>query len=230
MTLCIMVVDDQRATRLGITLMVHKAPDLRVIAEAGTGADAITELRRRRDQQEGLPDVVLMDIRMPVMNGIDATALINKEFPSCRVLALTTFDQDDYAFAMLSVGASGFLLKDLRAAQLHDALRAVHAGDAILTPRITKELLRSTPALAPPRHTASQHRLDRLTRREQEVAVLVARGLNNQEIAQKLSIQPESVKKSVTRILGKLELRDRVHITIALRDARETELSDGSAL
>lgn len=216
-----MVVDDQRATRMGLRLMIEKAGDLSVIADAADGALALEELHRRKADQLPLPDVILMDIRMPNLNGIDATDQIVREFPRCKVLALTTFDQDDYAFAMLSVGASGFLLKDIRAHALHDAVRAVASGDAILTPRVTRQLIeRSRPAVTrTPSQLAANARLDELSPREHTVAGLVAQGLNNREIAERLQLQPESVKKSVTRILAKLGARDRVHITLAMLKA-----------
>lgn len=219
MTIAVMIVDDQAATRLGLTLMVEKAPDCTVMAQAHHGLDALETLRQLAADAKPLPDVVLMDIRMPVMNGIDATAAITREFAQIKVLALTTYDQDDHAFAMLGAGAAGFLLKDVRTPQLHDALRAIAQGDAILTPRITRELLnRSITVTSTPAQRAATARLKDLSPRERAVAQLVATGLNNQEIAARLHVQPDSVKKTVTRILAKLGLRDRVQITIAVRN------------
>ena len=218
MTTTVMIVDDQRATRLGLALMIGKADDLRVIAQAENGQDALDQIERRRTPR---PDVVLMDVRMPVLNGIDATAAITRKHPGVKVLVLTTYDQDDYAFGALGAGASGFLLKDTRTTDLHQALRAVAAGDAILTPRITRQLLeRHMPRTTTPRQRAAQERLGLLTPREREVAGLVAQGMTNAEIGERLFIQPESVKKTVTRILAKLQLRDRVQLVIILRDAQ----------
>jgi len=158
---------------------------------------------------------------MPVLNGVDATARITRLHPTIKTLVLTTYDQDDYAFGALGAGASGFLLKDTRTTDLHQALRAVAVGDAILTPRITRQLLeRHMPRTTTPRQRAAQERLGLLTPREREVAGLVAQGMTNAEIGERLFIQPESVKKTVTRILAKLQLRDRVQLVIILRDAQ----------
>ena len=221
MTTTVMIVDDQRATRLGLALMIGKADDLRVIAQAENGRDALDQLAEIERRRTPRPDVVLMDVRMPVLNGIDATAAITRRHPGVKVLVLTTYDQDDYAFGALGAGASGFLLKDTRTTDLHQALRAVAAGDAILTPRITRQLLeRHMPRTTTPRQRAAQERLGLLTPREREVAGLVAQGMTNAEIGEQLFIQPESVKKTVTRILAKLQLRDRVQLVIILRDAQ----------
>ena len=223
MTTTVMIVDDQRATRLGLALMIGKADDLRVIAQAENGRDALDQLAEIERRRMPRPDVVLMDVRMPVLNGIDATAAITRKHPGVKVLVLTTYDQDDYAFGALGAGASGFLLKDTRTTDLHQALRAVAAGDAILTPRITRQLLeRHMPRTTTPRQRAAQERLGQLTPREREVAGLVAQGMTNAEIGERLFIQPESVKKTVTRILAKLQLRDRVQLVIILRDAQSS--------
>ena len=223
MTTTVMIVDDQRATRLGLALMIGKADDLRVIAQAENGQDALDQLAEIERRRTPRPDVVLMDVRMPVLNGIDATAAIARNHPGVKVLVLTTYDQDDYAFGALGAGASGFLLKDTRTADLHQALRAVAAGDAILTPRITRQLLeRHMPRSTTPRQRAARERLGLLTSREREVAALIAQGMTNAEIGERLFIQPESVKKTVTRILAKLKLRDRVQLVIILRDAQSS--------
>ena len=218
----VMIVDDQRATRMGLSLIINRADDLKVVAEAAHGQDALDRLAERIQERRPLPDVILMDVRMPVLNGIDATARITQLYPSIRTLVLTTYDQDEFAFGALSAGASGFLLKDTRTAQLHQALRAVSSGDAILTPRITRELLNRhmlSPIASPQQRTA-RRRLGRLSPREREVAELVAEGLTNAEIAQQLVLAPDSVKKNVTRILTKLDLRDRVQLVILMRDAQ----------
>lgn len=223
MTTTVMIVDDQRATRMGLALMIGKADDLRVVAQAENGRDALDQLASLERQHMPRPDVVLMDVRMPVLNGIDATAAITGNHPGVKVLVLTTYDQDDYAFGALGAGASGFLLKDTRTADLHQALRAVAAGDAILTPRITRQLLeRHMPHSTTPQQRAAQERLGQLTPRERDVAGLVAQGMTNAEIGERLFIQPESAKKTVTRILAKLQLRDRVQLVIILRDAQSS--------
>lgn len=218
----VMIVDDQRATRMGLSLIINRADDLQVTAEAVHGQDALDQLAALLEERRPLPDVVLMDVRMPVLNGIDTTARISQLYPSIRVLVLTTYDQDEFAFGALSAGASGFLLKDTRTAELHQALRAVSSGDAILTPRITRELLNRhmLSPVASPRQRAARQRLDDLSPREREVADLVAQGLTNAEIAQRLVLAPDSVKKNVTRILTKLDLRDRVQLVILMRDAQ----------
>lgn len=218
----VMIVDDQRATRMGLSLIINRADDLQVTAEAVHGQDALDQLAALLEERRPLPDVVLMDVRMPVLNGIDTTARISQLYPSIRVLVLTTYDQDEFAFGALSAGASGFLLKDTRTAELHQALRAVSSGDAILTPRITRELLNRhmLSPVASPRQRAARQRLDDLSPREREVADLVAQGLTNAEIAQRLVLAPDSVKKNVTRILTKLDLRDRIQLVILMRDAQ----------
>ena len=218
----VMIVDDQRATRMGLSLIINRADDLKVVAEAAHGQDALDQLADLFQERRSLPDVILMDVRMPVLNGIDATARITQLYPSIRTLVLTTYDQDEFAFGALSAGASGFLLKDTRTPQLHQALRAVNSGDAILTPRITRELLNRhmLSPVASPRQRAARQRLDDLSPREREVADLVAQGLTNAEIAQRLALAPDSVKKNVTRILTKLDLRDRVQLVILMRDAQ----------
>lgn len=217
----VMIVDDQRAARMGLALMVNRADDLDVIAQAANGQDALDQLAALTANGRPLPDVVLMDVRMPVLNGIDATARIAQLYPAIRTLVMTTYDQDDYAFGALGAGASGFLLKDTRSAELHQAIRAVAAGDAVLTPRITRQMLNQhmTRRAVTPEQRDARQRLGALSPREREVAGLVAQGLTNAEIAGRLFIQPDSVKKSVTRILGKLGLRDRVQLVIILRDA-----------
>jgi len=212
----VMIVDDQRYARLGLALMIGKAPDLRVVGEAGDGQEAL-EVLERLNRSMGLPDVVLMDVRMPGMDGISATRAMTQRFPTVKVLVLTTYDEDDYAFGALEVGASGFLLKDVRAAQLAQAVRAVAQGDAVLTPRVTKELIaRGDPrALSGAQREGLRERFGALTPRELDVARLIAEGMSNEEIAERLVLQPASVRRNVSRILTKLHLRDRVQIAVA---------------
>jgi len=210
----VMIVDDQRYARLGLALMIRKAPDLHVVAEAGDGQEAL-EVLERLNRSTGLPDVVLMDVRMPSMDGISATRAMARRFPTVKVLVLTTYDED--AFGALEVGASGFLLKDVRAAQLAQAVRAVAQGDAVLTPRVTKELIaRGVPrALSGAQREGLRERFGVLTPRELDVARLIAEGMSNEEIAERLVLQPASVRRNVSRILSKLHLRDRVQIAVA---------------
>ena len=212
----VMIVDDQRYARLGLALMIRKVPDLHVVAEAGDGQEAL-EILERLNRSTGLPDVVLMDVRMPGMDGISATRAMARRFPTVKVLVLTTYDEDDYAFGALEVGASGFLLKDVRAAQLAQAVRAVAQGDAVLTPRVTKELIsRGVPrALSGAQREGLWERFGVLTPRELDVARLIAEGMSNEEIAERLVLQPASVRRNVSRILSKLHLRDRVQIAVA---------------
>ena len=213
----VMLVDDQAPARLGLSLMLKSDDTLLVALEAENGQQALDKLEACPEHGIKLPDVVLMDIRMPVMDGIDATAAIVQRYPDIRVLVLTTYDEDDYAFGALEAGASGFLLKDVRTAELVRAVHAVAQGDAVLTPRITREVLHRN--IAQIEHGSEQERLRRmfrsLTQREREICSLVAEGLSNAEIAERLVVQPASVKRAITRILAKLELRDRVQIAVA---------------
>lgn len=211
----VMIVDDQRPARMGLALMVAKDRDLEVVGQAGNGQEAIDLLESSIERGQPLPDVILMDVRMPVMDGLDATARIKRDHPEIRILILTTYDEDDYAFGALNAGASGFLLKDVRTADLCRAIRSVHAGDAILTPRITAELIRKAlPGKEDDTDGEARHRFDILARRESEVAALVSQGLTNAEIADRLQLQPDSVKKTVSRILAKLGVRERVGIAV----------------
>ncbi|WP_417562683.1 response regulator [Microbacterium sp.] len=201
----ILLVDDQQLIRLGYRLVLEAEPDMQVIGEADDGADGV---RRAVETQ---PDVVLMDVRMPVMDGIAATAQIVAQVPTARVLVLTTFDLDEYAFGALEAGASGFLLKDATRDQLTSAVRAVHRGDAMLAPRATR-LLIDTFAAASPRPAPDP--LPPLTDREHDVFAAVARGLTNTEIAAELYLSESTVKTHVGRILAKLGARDRVQLVI----------------
>ena len=212
----VVLADDQALMRMGFRMVLEAEEDITVVGEASDGTSALAQAKALH------PDVILMDVRMPGMNGIEATERIAQECPGTRVLILTTFDLDEYAFAGLRAGASGFLLKDTRTADLHQALRAVASGDAVLTPRVTRELLNRhmLSPVASPRQRAARQRLDDLSPREREVADLVAQGLTNAEIAQRLVLAPDSVKKNVTRILTKLDLRDRVQLVILMRDAQ----------
>lgn len=208
----VMIVDDQQPTRMGFSLMVMKDPALRMTLQAGNGQDALDILAALQLHGQSLPDVILMDVRMPVMDGLDATARIKQLYPSIRILILTTYDQDSYAFGGLSAGASGFLLKDVKTKDLCRAIHSVYDGDAILTPRITKEVIRrGVPNVSINADTlAIRSKFDSLGPREFEVSALVSEGMTNAEIAQRLGMQLEAVKKAVSRSLAKLDVKERV--------------------
>ncbi|MCU1607061.1 MAG: two component transcriptional regulator, LuxR family [Modestobacter sp.] len=213
MTIRVLLADDQALLRTGFRMILQAQPDLDVVGEAVDGADAV---RLARTLQ---PDVVLMDVRMPVLDGIQATAAITADGGATRVLILTTFDLDEYAFAGLRAGASGFLLKDVPPAELASAIRAVAAGDAVVSPRVTRQLLdRFSPHLPDPAadhgRPPDRHLLAALTDREREVFAEVARGRTNAEVAGRLHLSEATVKTHLTRVLSKLGLRDRVQIVV----------------
>jgi len=203
----VLVADDQALVRAGFRLILNTHHDLEVVGEAIDGAQAITEARRVR------PDVVLMDIRMPQLDGIEATRRVLATGSSCRIIMLTTFDLDEYVYAALQAGASGFLLKDVSPEQLTAAVRLVAAGDALLAPSITRRLVERFARPTGIRNDA-HHLLASLTPREREVFEHVARGRNNAEIAAALSLSEATVKTHVARILSKLDLRDRVQAVV----------------
>ena len=212
----LMLVDDLALLRKGLVRMIEADHDLQVVRQASNGQEAVTMLREMKAAAQPLPRVILMDVRMPVMDGISATAVIAKAFPDIRTLILTTYDEDDYAFTGLHAGAYGFLLKDVSTRDLYRAIHAVADGDAVLTPRVTAELINRDRAYA--RHKASdpqaRQQLDKLTPREYEIVGLIAQGLSNQEIAQRLTLETTSVRRYVSRILDKTGLRDRTQIVI----------------
>ena len=204
------VVDDQTLVRAGFVVLLESAPDLDVVGSAANGAEAVELVA------ETLPDVVLMDIRMPIMDGVEATRRILGD-PRCtdvRILILTTFDLDEYVYAALQAGASGFLLKDTPPADLLAGVRLVAAGEATLSPGITRHLIEAfvqRPAAPAP---SGSLRLDVLTERERDVLVLVAKGLSNAEIATRLYISPATVKTHIARTLTKLDARDRAQLIV----------------
>ncbi|MFF2652464.1 response regulator [Streptomyces sp. NPDC058045] len=205
----VMLVDDQVLLRTGFRMVLAAQPDMEVVAEAGDGVEALEALRSTA------VDVVLMDVRMPKLDGVETTRRIHQRPDPPKVLILTTFDLDEYAFSGLKAGASGFMLKDVPPGELLAAIRAVHSGDAVVAPSTTRRLLdRFAPMLPssgqPPRHEG----LERLTEREREVMVLVAHGLSNGEIAARLVLSEATVKTHVGRILTKLGLRDRVQVVV----------------
>jgi DNA-binding NarL/FixJ family response regulator len=204
----VVVVDDQEIVRAGFQALLDTRSDLTVVGVAADGAEAL-DVCRRTD-----PDVVLMDVRMPIMDGIEATRrLVDGGGATPRVLVLTTFDLDEYVYDALSAGASGFLLKDVTAEALFDAVRLVAAGDALLAPSITRRLIDEFARLRP-RMAAAPGALRALTPRESEVLRLVAEGLSNTEIAERLVVSDETVKTHVSRILTKLGLRDRTQAVV----------------
>ncbi|MDQ2812326.1 MAG: response regulator transcription factor [Actinomycetota bacterium] len=211
MSISVLLTDDQPLLRRGFRMILEAEGDITVTAEAGDGAAAV-ELARRH-----APDVVLMDIRMPGIDGIEATRRITVADARIRVLVLTTFDLDEYAFGALRAGASGFLLKDVRPGDLVAAIRTVAAGDAVISPRVTRRLLEEYAQVLPlsARQKAERYpRLSTLTEREREVLIAVANGLSNAEIAVSLHVSEATVKSHVGRILTKLSLRDRVQVVV----------------
>lgn len=223
MTTSVLLVDDQPLLRMGFRMVLESQPDVRVVGEAGDGAEAVRLTERLA------PDVALMDVRMPGMDGIEATARIVAAPGTTRVLILTTFDLDQYAYAALRAGASGFLLKDVPPADLLSAIRAVATGDAVVAPSITRRLLDTFAHKLPdPERPPDEAdpRLARLTDRELVVLHEVAAGRSNAEIAGRLVLSEATVKTHVGRILMKLELRDRVQAVVF---AYETGLVHPSA-
>jgi len=208
-TIRVAVADDQALVRGSFRLLVETAPDLTVVGEAGTGTEAVELALRRR------PDVVLMDIRMPDLNGIEATRRITgaDEGADVRVLILTTFDLDEYVYAALRAGASGFLLKDTPPADLLTAIRVIAAGDALIAPSVTRRLIGEFAHRPEPGQAPAQS-LEGITEREREVLTLIARGLSNTEIAGALHVSLATAKTHVGRLLMKLNARDRAQLVI----------------
>jgi len=201
----VLIVDDQNLVRMGFRMLLDAEPGIHVVAEAGDGAEAVRLAAAEK------PDVVLMDVRMPGLDGIAATAEILRLSPASRVIILTTFDLDEYAFGGLRAGASGFLLKDTRPAELLAAVRAVAAGDAAISPRVTRRMLDLFGARMP---SAQQGALETLTPREHEILLAIGEGLSNGEIGERFVLSESTVKTHVGRVLMKLELRDRVQAVI----------------
>ena len=206
MTIRVLIADDQALVRTGFRVILDAEPDIEVVGEASDGREAVEAAGTRR------PDVVLMDIRMPNLDGIEATRLVAQAESSPRVLILTTFDLDEYVYAALRAGASGFLLKDAGAGELLHAVRVIAAGDALLSPSITRRLIADF-AIRPPIRDHPAALVD-LTPRELEVLRLVARGLSNAEIAASLVVGDATVKTHVARIFSKLDLHDRAQAVV----------------
>ncbi|MDX2762379.1 response regulator [Streptomyces europaeiscabiei] len=207
-TIRVLIADDQQMVRQGFSVLLNTQPDIDVVGQAVHGLDAIDKVA------ELAPDVVLMDIRMPELGGIEATRRITTERPHIRVLVLTTFDLDEYVYEALRAGASGFLLKDASADQLAEAVRVVAAGDALLAPGITRRLIAEFSRLGTTPRAPLKARVGDLTERETEVLTLIAQGLSNAEIAQRLVVAEQTVKTHVGRILVKLGLRDRTQAAV----------------
>ncbi|MDY0811595.1 response regulator transcription factor [Kitasatospora purpeofusca] len=221
MTIRVMLVDDQELLRTGFRMILQSQGDIEIVAEAGDGAEAVEKLRHTE------VDVILMDVRMPRLDGVQATRRIclaedGSPLPNTpHVLILTTFDLDEYAFAALKAGASGFLLKDVPPTELVAAIRAVHGGDAVVAPTTTRRMIdRFAEVLPTPQNgPGGPNTLNPLTEREREVFLLVAQGLSNGEIAARLVLSEATVKTHVGRILAKLSLRDRVQAVVLAYEA-----------
>ncbi len=208
MSVRVLLADDQALVRTGFRMVLESQPDLAVVGEAGTGAQAVSMTAALR------PDVVVMDVRMPVEDGIAATRRIVAAGLPSRVLVLTTFDLDEYVYAALRAGASGFLLKDAPPADLLSAIRSVAAGDAVVAPPVTRRLIDAYAGLLPDPSAPAGGQLDGLTEREREVLLEVAQGRSNAEIAARFRLAEATVKTHVGRILTKLGLRDRVQVVV----------------
>jgi DNA-binding NarL/FixJ family response regulator len=210
MSIRVVIADDQPLVRSGFRMILDERPDLELVGEAENGEQAI-ELARSLD-----PDVILMDVRMPGLDGVEATRRLVEEGTRARILVLTTFDVDEYVYAAVVAGASGFLLKDVEPEQLVDAIRVVAAGNSLFGPAATQRLVERFAAGGGPSEPRS---LDALTEREREILVLIASGLSNAELAQRLHLSETTVKTHVSAVLRKLGVRDRVQAVIAAYDA-----------
>jgi len=205
----VLLADDQTLVRSGFRALLERAEDIEVVAEAADGSEAVERARAER------PDVVLMDIRMPRVDGLEATRRITADagLAEVRVIMLTTFELDEYVFEALHAGASGFLLKDVEPDELRDAVRIVAQGEALLSPSVTRRLIREFVA-QPGRHRPPPEQLAELTEREREVLALVAQGLSNPEIAERLVISPATAKTHVSRTMMKLHAHDRAQLVV----------------
>ncbi|MFE4370883.1 response regulator [Streptomyces sp. NPDC056835] len=214
MTIRVLIVDDQVMVREGFSVLLNAMPDIEVIGEAVNGREAVSQVAVLH------PDVVLMDIRMPELNGIEATREIVAADADAKVLVLTTFDLDEYVYQALRAGASGFLLKDASARQLADGVQVVASGEALLAPTVTRRLITEFSKLSETPRAPAMARIGDLTERETEVLVLIAQGLSNAEIAEHLVVAESTIKTHVSRILVKLGLRDRTQAAVFAYEAR----------
>ena len=208
MSLGVLIADDQALVRAGFRLILEAETDLEVVGEAADGRAAVAAAQQLK------PDVVLMDVRMPDLDGIEATRRLVNGGSSAKVLMLTTFDMDEYVYESLRAGASGFLLKDVPPEQLVAGIRAVASGEALLAPSVTRRMIEEFVRRPPNAARPAPRELDRLTAREREVLVLMARGLSNAELAQKFVVSEATVKTHVAHVLAKLGLRDRVQAVV----------------
>jgi DNA-binding NarL/FixJ family response regulator len=213
MTIRVLLVDDQALFREGLETLLSVHRDIQIVGQACNGREAVQIAARV------LPDVVLMDVRMPVMDGVRATSLLKKELPKCRVIVLTTFDDDEYIFEALRVGAVGYLLKDVASAKLVEAIRAAARGESILEPSVAAKVIAEFSRVSSMVSTQKMVGLDEpLSKREQEILALIARGDSNKEIAGRLYIAEGTVKNHVTHILGKLGVRDRTQAALKAKE------------
>ena len=210
MTIRVVLVDDQALVRGGFKALLSSDPEIEIVGEASTGAEAVAVATAQK------PDVILMDVRMPEMDGLQATKTIlsNEANASTRVLVLTTFDLDEYVYEGLRAGASGFVLKDIEPADLIQAVHVIARGEALLAPSITRRLIAEFASRRRPSTGEVSRRLAELTDREREVLTVIGRGLNNEEIADELVISPATAKTHVSRIMSKLEARDRAQLVV----------------
>ena len=207
MTVRVVLADDQPLVRAALRMVITDAADIEVVGEAGDGGEAVEVAGRER------PDVVVMDIRMPGLDGIEATRRISQRVPGTHVIVLTTFDHDDYVYGALRAGASGFLVKDMALDDILAAIRVVAAGDGLIAPSVTRRLIKHFAAGNPPA-AGPRQQISGITDREREVLALIGSGLSNAEIAGRLFISVATAKTYVTRLLAKLDARDRVHLVI----------------
>jgi len=211
-TIRLLLVDDQRLMRDGLRTLLELEPDLKVVGEAENGEIALALY------QEISPDVVLMDIRMPVMDGVEATRRLRSEHPDSKIIILTTFDDNEYVFEGLRAGALGYLLKDVSGPELAEAIRTVSAGGSMIEPSVARKVVAEFARLAAPTPKATETLIDPLSEREVEILKLVAEGLTNKEIAAKLYLAEGTVKNYVTSILQKIDARDRTQAAIRARE------------
>jgi DNA-binding NarL/FixJ family response regulator len=209
----VLVADDQQLVREGLRVLLDLAPDIRVAGEASDGTEAVEQARHIR------PDVVLMDVRMPKLDGVAATRKVREMCPDVQVIILTTFDDDEYVFDGLRAGAVGYLLKDVPSEQLAEAIRAAARGEAFIQPSVTRKVVAEFTRLAEREHVRREQPLvEPLSARELEVLALLAEGLSNQEIADRLTIAPGTVKNHVSNVLSKLDVRDRTQAILRAQE------------
>ena len=208
----VMLVDDQKLMREGLRILLELEPDLQVVSEAGDGHAALAAYA------DAFPDVVLMDVRMPGMDGVEATWRLRERWPEARIIILTTFDDEEYVFEGLRAGALGYLLKDVSGRELADAVRKVAAGGALIEPSVARKVLAEFARLAPPARAPEQALPEPLSEREQEILRFLSLGLSNREIAGRLNLAEGTVKNYVTAILQKLGVRDRTQAAVRARE------------